>query len=67
MVEAGESSAKVVQQISAVRKALGNTQVRITMNQFEHQIKACIRPDSSQELGLSELLRGMERLMTRMV
>ena len=67
MVEAGESSVKVVQQISAVRKALGHTHVHIAMNQFEQQIKAGIDPNSSVQSELTELLRGMERLMTRMV
>ena len=66
MVEEGENCLKVGQQLSAVRKALDSTYLRMTLCFMEQELDACVQPDESQKAGLDLMLKDMEALLTRM-
>ena len=66
MVEEGENCLKVGQQLSAVRKALDSTYLRMTLCFMEQELDACVQPDESQKVGLDLMLKDMEALLTRM-
>lgn len=65
MIEEGESCLKIGQQLSAVRKALDSTYVRMTMCFVEQEINACLEPEDAQKEALQDILKGMESLVSR--
>ena len=66
MVEEGENCLKVGQQLSAVRKALDSTYLRMTLCFMEQELDACVQPDESQKAGLDLMLKDMEALLAHM-
>jgi CsoR family transcriptional regulator, copper-sensing transcriptional repressor len=65
MVEEGESCVKVAQQLSAVRKALDSTYVRMTVCLVEQEVQARIGGGDQTQAKLAPLLAEMERLIGR--
>ena len=66
MIEEGESCLKIGQQISAERKALDSTYVRMTMCFMEQELGSCLHPDDGQKAGIELMLKDMEALLARM-
>ena len=65
MIEEGESCQKVGQQFSAVRKALDSTYLRMTMCFMQQELDTCLRPDETQKVDMSTMLKEMETLLSR--
>ncbi|HOE44096.1 MAG TPA: metal-sensing transcriptional repressor [Rhodoferax sp.] len=65
MIEEGESCLKVGQQVSAVRKALDSTYLRMTMCYLQQELSNCLGPEDLQNPGLDNLLKEMESLLAR--
>jgi CsoR family transcriptional regulator, copper-sensing transcriptional repressor len=65
MVEEGESCLKISQQLSAVRKALDSTYLRMTMCYMTQELGQCIPPEQMQTPGMDSLLKDMEGLLAR--
>jgi DNA-binding FrmR family transcriptional regulator len=65
MVEEGESCVKVAQQLSAVRKALDSTYVRMTVCLVEQEVQARIGGGDQTHAKLAPLLAEMEKLIGR--
>ncbi|MCX7239154.1 MAG: metal-sensing transcriptional repressor [Burkholderiales bacterium] len=66
MVEEGESCLQIGQQLSAVRKALDSTYLRMTVCFMEQELQARIHPDPAQQADLDQMLKDMETLLGRM-
>ena len=65
MVEEGESCLKISQQLSAVRKALDSTYLRMTMCYMTQELEHCISPEQMQTPAMESLLKEMEGLLAR--
>ena len=65
MVEEGESCLKISQQLSAVRKALDSTYLRMTMCYMTQELEHCIPAEQMQTPGMDSLLKDMEGLLAR--
>ncbi len=65
MVEEGESCVKVAQQLSAVRKALDSTYVRMTVCLVQQEVEARIGGGEQTQAKLAPLLAEMEKLIGR--
>jgi DNA-binding FrmR family transcriptional regulator len=66
MIEEGENCLKIGQQLSAVRKALDSTYLRMTMCFMEQELATCLTPDDAQKSDLTLVLKDMETLLARM-
>jgi DNA-binding FrmR family transcriptional regulator len=67
MIEEGEPCLKVAQQLSAVRKALDSTFVRMTVCFLEQELDARLdKGDGSDQPRLSAMLDEVETLLARM-
>jgi len=66
MIEEGENCLKIGQQLSAVRKALDSTYLRMTMCFMEQELATCLQPDDAQKSDLTLMLKDMETLLARM-
>jgi DNA-binding FrmR family transcriptional regulator len=66
MIEDGETCLKIAQQLSAVRKALDSTYMRMTLCFVEQEMDHHLQPDESQKANLNLMLKDMETLLTRM-
>ena len=64
MVEEGETCVKVAQQLSAVRKALDSTYVRMTVCLVEQEVQARLGGEQTRA-KLAPLLVEMEKLIGR--
>ena len=65
MIEEGESCLKIGQQVSAVRKALDSTYLRMAMCFMQQELSNCLQPDATQKPGLDNMLKEMEGLLAR--
>ena len=65
MVEAGEPCMQIAQQMSAVRKALDSTYLRMTMCYVEQELESREMPDGASQEALGPLLKDMETLLAR--
>jgi DNA-binding FrmR family transcriptional regulator len=65
MVEEGETCVKVAQQLSAVRKALDSTYVRMTVCLVEQEVKSRLGGGDHTQAKLAPLLAEMEKLIGR--
>jgi CsoR family transcriptional regulator, copper-sensing transcriptional repressor len=65
MVEEGESCMKVAQQLSAVRKALDSTYVRMTVCLVQQEVEARIGGSAKTQAKLAPIMAEMERLIGR--
>jgi CsoR family transcriptional regulator, copper-sensing transcriptional repressor len=65
MVEEGESCLKISQQLSAVRKALDSTYLRMTMCYMEQELQQQIPAEQMHTPGMESLLKEMEGLLAR--
>lgn len=65
MVEEGENCLKIGQQFSAVRKALDSTYLRMTVCFLEQELDARIHPDAAQKSDLTQMIKDMESLLSR--
>ena len=63
MVEEGESCVKVAQQLSAVRKALDSTYVRMTVCFMQQEMQARLGLDAHGEGELETLLQDVQALL----
>ena len=66
MIEEGESCLKIGQQLSAVRKALDSTYLRMTMCFMAQELQSSLQPDAAQKEGLDLMMKDMEALLARM-
>lgn len=66
MVEEGENCLHVAQQLSAVRKALESTYVRMTMCLVQQELGARLGGDAKSQARLAPLLADMEKLLSRL-
>ena len=65
MIEEGETCLQVAQQLSAVRKALDSTYVRMTVCLLEQEIGARVAPDAALASGLPAILGELETMLGR--
>lgn len=65
MVEEGEACVKVAQQLSAVRKALDSTYVRMTVCLVQQEVEARIGGGDQTHAKLGPLMVEMEKLIGR--
>jgi len=65
MVEEGAACLDVAQQLSAVRKALDSTYVRMTMCLLEQELETRMPTGSKAEAKLAPLMADMEKLLNR--
>ena len=65
MIEEGESCLQVAQQLSAVRKALDSTYVRMTMCLVEQEIGARLVSSGHSSESLKPMMDDMEKLLSR--
>jgi CsoR family transcriptional regulator, copper-sensing transcriptional repressor len=65
MVEEGETCAKVAQQLSAVRKALDSTYVRMTVCLVQQEVEARLGGGDETHDKLGPLMMEMEKLIGR--
>jgi CsoR family transcriptional regulator, copper-sensing transcriptional repressor len=65
MVEEGETCAKVAQQLSAVRKALDSTYVRMTVCLVQQEVEARLGGGDETRDKLEPLMMEMEKLIGR--
>ena len=66
MIDEGEPCLKVAQQLSAVRKALDSTFVRMTVCYIEQEIDARLDGSPSEKVRLDAMMDEMETLLARM-
>ncbi|MDD2810012.1 metal-sensing transcriptional repressor [Rhodoferax sp.] len=66
MIEEGESCLKISQQFSAVRKALDSTYLRMTVCFMEQELAASMQPDAGQKEELSNMLKEMENMLSKL-
>ena len=66
MIDEGEPCLKVAQQLSAVRKALDSTFVRMTVCYIEQEIDARLDGSPSEKVRLDAMIDEMETLLARM-
>ncbi|RZJ05186.1 MAG: hypothetical protein EOO54_24995 [Haliea sp.] len=66
MVEEGENCLQVAQQLSAVRKALESTYVRMTMCLVQQELGTRLGTDAKSQAKLAPLLADMEKLLGRL-
>ncbi|MGZ5195201.1 MAG: metal-sensing transcriptional repressor [Ramlibacter sp.] len=65
MVTEGAACIDVAQQLSAVRKALDSTYVRMTMCMVEQELQERLGPGPKVEAKLAPLLADVEKLLNR--
>jgi len=65
MVAEGESCVKVAQQLSAVRKALDSTYVRMTVCLVQQEVEARLGGGQQAQAKLEPLMAEMEKLIGR--
>ena len=67
MIDEGEPCLKVAQQLSAVRKALDSTFVRMTVCYLEQELDARLdKSQATEGTGLESMLEEVETLLARM-
>lgn len=66
MVEEGAECKQIAQQLSAVRKALDSTYVRMTVCFMEQELGSRMPADGPDAPDLAPLLKDMETLLGRM-
>lgn len=66
MIDEGEACLKVAQQLSAVRKALDSTFVRMTVCFIEQELDARLEGSNAERSGLDSMMEEMETLLARM-
>ena len=65
MVEEGETCVKIAQQLSAVRKALDSTYVRMTVCLVQQEVEARLGGNAKTQAKLAPIMAEMERLIGR--
>lgn len=65
MVEEGEHCLQIAQQLSAVRKALESTYVRMTMCMVQQELGARLGDDARTRAKFAPLMADMEKLLGR--
>jgi DNA-binding FrmR family transcriptional regulator len=65
MIEEGETCLQVAQQLSAVRKALDSTYVRMTMCLVEQELGARLAAGEHSPESLKPMMDDMEKLLSR--
>ena len=65
MIEEGQECLQVAQQLSAVRKALDSTYVRMTMCFVEQELGSRLAAPGEAPADLAPLLKDMETLLAR--
>lgn len=66
MIDEGEPCLKVAQQLSAVRKALDSTFVRMTVCFIEQELDARLEGSNAEKTRLDSMMEEMEILLARM-
>ncbi len=66
MIDEGEPCLKVAQQLSAVRKALDSTFVRMTVCFIEQELDARLEGSNAEKTRLDSMMEEMETLLARM-
>ncbi len=66
MIDEGEPCLKVAQQLSAVRKALDSTFVRMTVCFIEQELDARLEGSNAEKARLDSMMEEMETLLGRM-
>jgi DNA-binding FrmR family transcriptional regulator len=66
MIDEGEPCLKVAQQLSAVRKALDSTFVRMTVCYIEQELDSRIDGGPTEKIKLDAMMEEMETLLSRM-
>ncbi|WP_297907359.1 metal-sensing transcriptional repressor [Thiomonas sp.] len=66
MIDEGEPCLKVAQQLSAVRKALDSTFVRMTVCFIEQELDARLEGSNAEKSSLDSMMEEMETLLARM-
>ena len=66
MIDEGEACLKVAQQLSAVRKALDSTFVRMTVCFIEQELDARLEGSNAEKSRLDSMMEEMETLLARM-
>ena len=66
MIDEGEACLKVAQQLSAVRKALDSTFVRMTVCYIEQELDTRLEGGPSEKARLESMMEEMETLLARM-
>ncbi len=66
MIDEGEACLKVAQQLSAVRKALDSTFVRMTVCFIEQELDARLESSQAEKARLDSMMEEMETLLARM-
>ncbi|NNM65663.1 MAG: metal-sensing transcriptional repressor [Burkholderiales bacterium] len=66
MIDEGEPCLKVAQQLSAVRKALDSTFVRMTVCYIEQELDSRMDGGPSEKVKLDSMMEEMETLLSRM-
>jgi DNA-binding FrmR family transcriptional regulator len=63
MIEEGESCLDIAGQMSAVRKALDSTYVRMTVCFMQQELQARLQPDTRRQAELAEVLGEVQTLL----
>lgn len=63
MIEAGDSCLDIAGQMSAVRKALDSTYVRMTVCFMEQELEARLQPDTEKMQALEQVLAEVQTLL----
>ena len=63
MIEAGEPCIDIASQMSAVRKALDSTYVRMTVCFMQQELQSKLRIDKRKEEALAEVLAEVQALL----
>ncbi len=66
MIDEGEPCLKVAQQLSAVRKALDSTFVRMTVCYIEQELDSRMDGGPTEKVKLDSMMEEMETLLSRM-
>ncbi len=66
MIDEGETCLKVAQQLSAVRKALDSTFVRMTVCYIEQELDSRMDGGPGEKIRLDAMMEEMETLLARM-
>jgi DNA-binding FrmR family transcriptional regulator len=66
MIDEGEPCLKVAQQLSAVRKALDSTFVRMTVCYIEQELDSRMDGGPTEKVKLDAMMEEMETLLSRM-
>jgi DNA-binding FrmR family transcriptional regulator len=64
MVEAGKSCLQIGQQFAAVRSALDNTYIRMTVCYMEQELDACTQTEDRAP-DVADVLKNMEKMLAR--